>query len=148
MNNLTLTLNRKAAQSLFLTFFLSFVNLAGAFLAAVPRSVWRCPAGYVLGFEPPPPLEQPPYCAYDDPIVKPYPGRSDEIVYAATAEQADLIVMAKRHKGLLGRMLSPSVSERLSREAPCAVLSVCPPQVGLPQARRESTIFQGILEGS
>lgn len=57
---------------------------------------------------------------------------SNEIVSAAWQEEVDLIVMAKRDRGPLGRLLSRSVSEAVSRQAPCPVLSICPPQIVWP----------------
>lgn len=70
-----------------------------------------------------------------------------EIIDTATTEKADLIVMAKRHRSLLGRMSSASVSEQVSREASCPVLSVCPPQAGHPEDGTQWTIFPGVLQG-
>ncbi len=57
---------------------------------------------------------------------------SDEIVSAACQEEVDLIVMAKRDLRWFRRLLSHSVSEAVSREAPCPVLSICPPQIARP----------------
>lgn len=52
-----------------------------------------------------------------------------EIVAAAAQEEADCIVMAKRERGILVRYFARSVSERVSANAPCPVLSLCPPQM-------------------
>ncbi len=70
-----------------------------------------------------------------------------EIVDAALFEQVDLIVMAKRHRGILRRMLSPSISEQVSRNAPCPVLSVCPPQIVRPTEGKQWPSVKGILRG-
>jgi hypothetical protein len=51
-----------------------------------------------------------------------------EIVAAAAQEKANCIVMAKRKRGILFRCLARSVSEVVSVNAPCPVLSLCPPQ--------------------
>ena len=51
---------------------------------------------------------------------------SGEIVAAAVQEEADCIVMAKRKRGMLRRFLEPSVSNAVSANAPCPVLSLCP----------------------
>ena len=54
---------------------------------------------------------------------------SREIVAAALQEEADCIVMAKRKRGILLRLLEPSVSNAVSANAPCPVLSLCPPHM-------------------
>jgi len=51
-----------------------------------------------------------------------------EIIRIARAENIGLIVMAKKDRSFLGRLIHPSVSERVSREAPCPVLSLRPTQ--------------------
>jgi nucleotide-binding universal stress UspA family protein len=52
-----------------------------------------------------------------------------EIVFIAKQEKADLIVVTKRRRIPLGALFSSSISQKLSRLAPCPVLSVCPDQV-------------------
>jgi nucleotide-binding universal stress UspA family protein len=52
-----------------------------------------------------------------------------EIVAAAVVEKTDLIIMAKRKRGLLVRLFARSISEAVSEKAPCPVLSLCPPQI-------------------
>jgi nucleotide-binding universal stress UspA family protein len=54
---------------------------------------------------------------------------SHEIVMVAAEEQADLVVMAKRQRRGLFHLLSRSISEAVSREAACPVVSLCPPKV-------------------
>jgi nucleotide-binding universal stress UspA family protein len=73
---------------------------------------------------------------------------ANEIVTAACQEEADLIVMAKRKRGLVGRLLSRSISEAVSREAPCPVLSVCPPQIVRPWRGRQIPLVGKVLRGS
>lgn len=70
-----------------------------------------------------------------------------EIVAAAVADEADLIVMAKRKRGILSRLFTRSTSEAVSRHAPCPVLSLCPPQIMRPSWGRRAP-FLGILKGS
>ncbi|MPZ76824.1 MAG: hypothetical protein GEU77_09880 [Deltaproteobacteria bacterium] len=70
---------------------------------------------------------------------------SREIVNAALSEQVDLIVMAKRRRGFLPRLFSPSISEQVSRSAPCPVLSVCPPQIARPTEGKQRSDIKGIL---
>ncbi len=55
-------------------------------------------------------------------IVRGYP--ADEIIKAATAEGADLVVVGSLGRTGIGRMLLGSVSEAVVRNAPCPVLVV------------------------
>ena len=71
-----------------------------------------------------------------------------EIVTAACQEEADLIVMARRKRGMLGRLLSRSISEAVSREAPCPVLSICPPQIVRSWRGRRVPLIGGVMQGS
>jgi len=71
-----------------------------------------------------------------------------EIVDAACHEEADLIVMAKRHRGILSRMFSQSISEQVSRHAPCPVLSVCPPKIVRPSEGKRWPAINRVLQGS
>ena len=73
---------------------------------------------------------------------------ANEIVTAACQEEADLIVMAKRKRGRVGRLLSRSISEAVSRRAPCPVLSVCPPQIVRHWRGRQVSLVGGILQDS
>jgi universal stress protein A len=54
---------------------------------------------------------------------------SREIVLAAVEEEADCIVMAKRKRGILFRTFARSICEVVTANAPCPVLSLCPPQI-------------------
>ena len=54
---------------------------------------------------------------------------SREIVLTAVEEEADCIVMAKRKRGILFRTFARSISEVVTANAPCPVLSLCPPQI-------------------
>lgn len=71
-----------------------------------------------------------------------------EIVAASCREEADLIVMAKRQQNILGRMLSRSVSERVSRDAPCPVFTVCPSKIQRPPEARRWPVWKAIPEGA
>ncbi len=73
---------------------------------------------------------------------------ANEIVTAACQEEADLIVMAKRKQGRVGRLLSHSISEAVSGRAPCPVLSVCPPQIVRPWRGWQMPLVGGVLRGS
>ncbi|HEX7346185.1 MAG TPA: universal stress protein [Candidatus Limnocylindrales bacterium] len=61
------------------------------------------------------------------------PGES--IVAAAEAEGADIVLVGAHTRGTLGRMLMGSVSEYVSRHAPCPVLIVR----AIPDSRRASS---------
>lgn len=50
------------------------------------------------------------------------------IVAAAAAEETDLIVMSPRAHGAFRRFFLGSVTDKVTRRAPCPVLSVCPKQ--------------------
>jgi nucleotide-binding universal stress UspA family protein len=54
---------------------------------------------------------------------------SREIVLAAVEEETDCIVMAKRQRGILFRTFARSISDVVTANAPCPVLSLCPPQI-------------------
>jgi nucleotide-binding universal stress UspA family protein len=70
-----------------------------------------------------------------------------EIVTSALHERADLIVMAKRHLGLLRRLVSPSISEEVSRNAPCPVLSICPSKLKYSPGAKPRPGITGLLAG-
>jgi nucleotide-binding universal stress UspA family protein len=71
-----------------------------------------------------------------------------EIVAAAVGEKADLIVMAKRKRGVLVRLFTRSVSEAVSELAPCPVLSLCPPQITQQPLSGSGRGVLGVLRGS
>jgi nucleotide-binding universal stress UspA family protein len=68
-----------------------------------------------------------------------------EIVAEAVGQKADLIVMAKRKRGILVRLFARSISEAVSEQAPCPVLSLCPPQV---LRSSSGSGFLAVLRGS
>ena len=70
-----------------------------------------------------------------------------EIVVSALHERADLIVMAKRHLGMIRRLMSRSISEEVSRKAPCPVLSICPPQLRHSLIAKPQQGLAGLLAG-
>jgi nucleotide-binding universal stress UspA family protein len=65
----------------------------------------------------------------------------DQIVMTAEEEKADLIVMSPRRHRRLGRLLSRSITERITRMSPCPVLSVAPPLASRPWRGRTSASF-------
>jgi nucleotide-binding universal stress UspA family protein len=73
---------------------------------------------------------------------------SREIVAAAAEEKVDLIVMAKRKRGVLARLFTRSISEAVSEFAPCAVLSLCPPQIPQRPSSGTDAGVLGVLRGS
>jgi len=73
---------------------------------------------------------------------------AQEIINTAFQEHTDLIVMAKRRLGTLRRLLSPSISENVSRQAPCPVLSICPQQIQQPIIRRSRPAATGLFLGA
>ncbi len=68
-----------------------------------------------------------------------------QIVTVACREEADIIVIAKRERGVLMRLICPSISKSVSREAPCPVLTVCPPKISHPLRDRPMPIMPGAL---
>jgi nucleotide-binding universal stress UspA family protein len=71
-----------------------------------------------------------------------------EIVAAAFEEKADLIIMAKRKRSVLVRVFARSISETVSEQAPCPVLSLCPPQILRRPSSGSGAGFLGVLRGS
>lgn len=57
-------------------------------------------------------------------LLGPVPSRIAQI---AEEEKADLIVMSPRRRRKLGRILTGSITDRVTRMSPCPVLSVMPP---------------------
>jgi nucleotide-binding universal stress UspA family protein len=49
---------------------------------------------------------------------------SEEIIAAAFQEEVDLIVMARGNRSMVARLLRSSITESVSRGAPCPVLSI------------------------
>jgi universal stress protein A len=73
---------------------------------------------------------------------------STEIVRLANQEETDLIVMAKRKRRSPFSFFARSVSEEVSRHAPCPVLTICPPQVVRPRLARRTPSFGRVLQRS
>jgi len=72
----------------------------------------------------------------------------EKIVDIAADEEADLIVMSPRAGGSLRRFFLGSVTDRVTRRAPCPVLSVRPrPRERRPGGKR-MPLTGGILQGS
>lgn len=72
----------------------------------------------------------------------------EKIVDVACLESADLIIMSPNPHGAFRRLFSRSVTERITREAPCPVLSVCPPRMQEPPHGRMVPLFGDLLQGS
>jgi universal stress protein A len=73
---------------------------------------------------------------------------TEKILDVACQESVDLIVMSPRPHGAFRRLLSRSITDRITREAPCPILSVCPPRIQHPEHGRMIPLFGGILQGS
>jgi hypothetical protein len=73
---------------------------------------------------------------------------AEEIVVAALKEEADVIVLARRKAKALSRFLTRSISAKVSRNAPCPVLSIGPARIIRPSSRfrvallREAALFK------
>jgi nucleotide-binding universal stress UspA family protein len=65
---------------------------------------------------------------------------SEEIVRYGESEAADLIVMGTHGYGAVGRALIGSVTSRVARAAPCAMLLVPPPLWVVPSAQEEAVV--------
>jgi len=72
----------------------------------------------------------------------------EKIVDMAREEEVDLIVMSPRPHGTLKRFFLGSVTDRVTRQAPCPVLSICPPQVIRPWRGRRVPLVERILLSS
>jgi nucleotide-binding universal stress UspA family protein len=75
-------------------------------------------------------------------------GVAEEIVAAALQEEVDLIVMARRKRGMLARALRPSISEKVTRTAPCPVLSIYSTRVIRPSQGWRVPILGEVAESS
>jgi nucleotide-binding universal stress UspA family protein len=73
---------------------------------------------------------------------------ASRIVEEACREEADLILVSPKPRGSLMRYLSASITDRVTREAPCPVLSVCPPLIVRPRHRTTVPFLGETLEGS
>ena len=73
---------------------------------------------------------------------------AEKIVDMAREEEVDLIVMSPRPHGTLKRFFLGSVTDRVTRQAPCPVLSICPPQVIRPWRGRGVPLVERILLSS
>jgi nucleotide-binding universal stress UspA family protein len=74
-------------------------------------------------------------------------GVAERVVQAACQEEVDLIVMSPRPHGALRRFFSRSITDRVTREAPCPVLTVCPPRI-VPRPGGERLPIFGLLQGA
>jgi nucleotide-binding universal stress UspA family protein len=72
---------------------------------------------------------------------------AERIVEVACKEEIDLIVMSPRPHKALRRFFSRSITDRVTREAPCPVLTVCPPRIA-PRPGGERLPVFGLLQGA
>jgi nucleotide-binding universal stress UspA family protein len=72
----------------------------------------------------------------------------EKIVDVARDEEADLVVMSPRAHGSLRRFFLGSVTDKVTRRAPCPVLSICSTQVARQPSGRRMPTMRGILQGS
>jgi nucleotide-binding universal stress UspA family protein len=73
---------------------------------------------------------------------------ASRIIDAAYSEEADLIVMSPKPHGAVKRFFSRSITDQITREAPCPVLSVRPPRTERYPRGRLRPIFPGVPQGS
>jgi nucleotide-binding universal stress UspA family protein len=75
-------------------------------------------------------------------------GVVEKIIETAEKEQVDLIVMAPRRHGIWKRLLLGSVTQEVTRSAPCPVLAISVPKLHRPWRGRYLPSVGGILRGS
>jgi nucleotide-binding universal stress UspA family protein len=73
---------------------------------------------------------------------------ASRIIEVAYAEEVDLIVMSPKPHGAIRRLFSRSITDQITREAPCPVLSVRPLLTERHPRGRFHPIFQGMPQGS
>lgn len=71
-----------------------------------------------------------------------------KIVDIACEQESDLIVMTPRPYGALRRFFAGSATDKVTRKAPCPVLSVCPAQIPRAERGRRIPLAGGVLQGS
>jgi nucleotide-binding universal stress UspA family protein len=72
----------------------------------------------------------------------------EKIVDVAAEEAADLIVMSPRAHGAFRRFFLGSVTDKVTRRAPCPVLSVRSRQIERRSSGKRAPFIGGILQGS
>ena len=70
---------------------------------------------------------------------------AEEIVVAALKEEVDVIVLARRKVRTLTRRFARSISARVSRNAPCPVLSIGPAQIIRPSSQYRVPLLEEIV---
>jgi nucleotide-binding universal stress UspA family protein len=73
---------------------------------------------------------------------------AEEIVVAALQEEVDLIVLARFEKGTLARLFTRSISEAVSKSAPCPVLTIDATQAICHRRGWRVPAFREILQSS
>ena len=77
-------------------------------------------------------------------VLGPVAPRIIEVAYSA---EVDLIVMSPKPHGAVRRLFSRSITDQITREAPCPVLSVRPTRAQRYPQGRFLPVFQGIPQG-
>ncbi|MGH7765848.1 MAG: universal stress protein [Candidatus Binatia bacterium] len=75
-------------------------------------------------------------------------GVAENIITVAAEEEADLIVMSPRAHGAFRRFFLGSVTDKVTRRAPCPVLSVCPRPARRRPSGKRIPLIGGMLQGS
>ena len=70
---------------------------------------------------------------------------AEEIVVAALKEEVDVIVLARRKVRTLSRLFTRSISAKVSRNAPCPVLSIGPAQFIRPSSQYRVPLLEEIV---
>ena len=70
---------------------------------------------------------------------------AEEIVVAALKEEADVIVLARRKVRTFARLFTRSISAKVSRNAPCPVLSIGAAQIIRPPSRLRVPLLEEIV---
>ena len=73
---------------------------------------------------------------------------ASRIIDVAYAEEVDLIVMSPKPHGAVRRLFTRSITDQITREAPCPVLSVRPPRTERYPQGRFRPVLQGVAQGS
>jgi nucleotide-binding universal stress UspA family protein len=73
---------------------------------------------------------------------------AEEIVVAALQEEVDLIVLTRSEKGTLARLFTGSISEAVSKSAPCPVLTIDATQAVRHRRGWRVPAFREILQTS
>jgi nucleotide-binding universal stress UspA family protein len=73
---------------------------------------------------------------------------AEEVVVAAVQEEVDLIVLARSEKGTVARLFTRSISESVSKNAPCPVVTIDAAQAICRRRGWRVPAFREILQSS